>query len=92
MKEEKQPIYKKMDKEFESFVVNNIGMLERMKESSYLDLRKLKGIAKSNLCSINMLKEPYSIAVIYKEWCWEGFMYYFLDEHMDKIYSYYDVK
>lgn len=85
----RQGIYDIMDREFESFVINNMKLLEDMKYGEVVDLRTLD---KTRLCRQDMLEPPFNVSYLSKLDGGEGPTYVFLDRGLNKLYEYYDVK
>ena len=83
----KHEAYNIVDNEFESFVKGNQSLLDTM------GVGEIKPLSESNkgVCCLAILRNPWLITYVGKTEGGEGYMYMFLDERMNKVYSYYDV-
>jgi len=78
---------------FHSFITNNRRWIDKINTGEVLDVgrRYENSETKASVCSTDLLQHPWSIRYIGKVAGGEGDDIVFLDEGMNKIYSYYDV-
>jgi len=91
---EYQPIYDKIAKKFSSFIRNNQDLLDALPKGEVIriDLTGRRIILdKFSLCQTDMLSGPYNVRYLCKRDYGEGDMIEFLDESLNKVFSYYDV-
>jgi hypothetical protein len=101
---EHQPIHKKIEREFSAFIKSNRKWLDQIDEGQIISLPgdaddvRCKTFAlipgkrtKFTIYNNNLLDDPYNVKYVGMRDYGEGSMIEFMDDNMDKIFSYYDV-
>lgn len=88
-----QKIHEIIDEKFKEFAKNNHEIFSNL---GYGEIVKITGSDKKikghDLCSLDMLEDPFNIAYFGKLEGIEGNFLIFINENMEKVYSYYDVE
>ena len=77
---------------FRSFITNNGSWIKRMPVGGITDVTQKQKNNNNSVCSTDLLEHPWNVRYIGKVDGVEGNDIVFLDEGMNKIYSYYDVR
>ena len=83
--------YNITDDIFTSFIKNNRMWLNKMSIGGITDIVKAHKDKTLDVCSLDVMEYPWHAKFIGKHEGGEGPFIVFLDEQMNKIYSYYDV-
>ncbi len=80
------------DNVFVGFVKNNQKWLDEMIDETIINIVQASKQKDNDICSIDIMKHPWCVRYIGKISSAEGLHIIFLDENMNKLYSYYDVE
>jgi len=76
---------------FTSFINNNRKWMDEMAIGGVIDIVHAHEEKTMDVCSLDVMEYPWHVKYIGKHEGGEGPVYVFLDEQMNKLYSYYDV-